>query len=326
VNAPLPAQETHAYTLSDILAGLGAMAQDDPVLMMAQALTWLDPLELKDHYEYGDWYEEVVVAVDNTRFLGTDYHVDALQTMLHDPRRLISKLMTLYEEALPPEMREYNEWRDGANEDFFEGEVPMYIPLEPVGFYGPDDDCDDCDEDWQEREPTDNLFLEIIDAIGNDMGEPFTRKVARRLADDLRESGDDILINVAYLILWLYGVSNNTMLDVHREMFWEGGFEAPNWDEYDFIYGMQQQAFDGFDAAMKGKHALETDPVLLECLLNNARKLRKTMKRRKRDGNIKLEWTEYAGNRDDCRSRTQLDLDLVPFRRVHEKSEHGISG
>jgi hypothetical protein len=309
--AALPVYEDAPLTIPEMLDGLVSLSADDIVLMMAQAAIWVDPIGVIEGDEYGREHSSLIGAIENVRDLWPDCYPLVVEMFHNDDWERMDDVVTqIHRDELPAEMKHYYEFEniDSEMDDC------VYIPLQPVGFFGPEEyDEEEEAEGWC---GTDEMWLEIIDAIGNDMDEDRTRDVARAIADDLREREDDVLENVGTFVMWLYGVSNNTMFDNSHDAYWEAGWDSPRWYDYEFIFIMQQEAFDLFDQAMAGKRALERDPALLDAILKNSRKM---AKRRNINAGTKLEWPQYAGDCDAVRSRTQLDFKLLPFRSLSSK-------
>jgi hypothetical protein len=291
-------------TLPEVIDGLALLAEGDCVLMMAQAVAWLDPCILTDDTTYGNWDSSSLDAMRTIREIWPDKYPTAVEAAHHDIEQLDAIIQSIYDGELPPDIFAYEEY-----DVEFDGEIMPYIPLQPLGFYGIED------EDGEII--SDELRVNIVEAVGWDMSDQLSLKVAHTLGHNLIDQNDDVLENIGWFVIWLYGVSNNTMFDVSQDVFNEGGWPAPMWEEFDYFYHLQQEAFDRFDQAMAGERALERDADMLAVLLSNARKTRKILKRRKHDvESITLQWLEYAGARDAVRSRTQLDRELLYFRDI----------
>lgn len=294
-------------TLPEAVIGMVEMAESDPVLMYAMAAAWLDPIIFCDDL-CSQHPEEIIDGMINVRELWSDHYVDAVELFHHEASTEVEMaLISIFNEELPPEMSRWGEY------ELMEDEIPAFMPLQPVGY------CRDMNE-CEEENP---VVLEVIETIGDEMSDPPTYSLARDIAYKLiEETHDHVLENVGWFVMWLYGTSNNTMFDVDTVTFWEAGYNAPEWYEYEFIYAMQQEAFDLHEKAMAGWRALERDERLMGCLIENIEKMKA---RKDAQRSPKLKWVKYAGDRDAVRSRTQIDSDLLRHRDFHAEGQHGVS-
>lgn len=138
------------------------------------------------------------------------------------------------------------------------------------------------------------------------------QETAKALANSLKEAEYESL---RLAVLWLFGLTGNTMADYSIYEMSDMGLEYPYWtpEDVEFMIEAHEEAAEIQKMAQQGLALLESDPDLLKTFKRNIRLL----ERRKRDNNgritnYRLVWPERAAI--DAPGQTAADVELLPIR------------
>jgi hypothetical protein len=258
---------------------IAVMAEDDPVLMLAQAYAWLDPAHFADATP--DDYNYVNAAFCITREVWLYQYVDVVR-FYHAGGHLEDILENLFakmlvEVGLEPESLE---------------QVAYEIPLFPVGFGGEDYDYADSE-----------FYHEMTELVGDDSA---AWPIAEKIVENLKAQGNQTLEDVSVFVQWLYGLSDNPLFNCDHETFWDGWIHS--WSHADYYFANQSEAFALHDRAMEGKRALKTIPELHKTLISNIKKI-------KRGKYGSITWATNIEYRVSDSSAARHDTQLLRFWR-----------
>ena len=270
--------------MNDLLDTFGLLAAamlDDPLLALANAVAWLDPLwetsEDDDVYEEGDG---VGMALCITRSAFPDIYASAVERI-----------------------------RSGATyselDNLICGEISKRgIPLDNLEFlaYGiPLTACgiELSDPDLYAARPD---LLPLVDLFGI-RPEPGHYNVevpdcaytaGRIIADSLVKQTDERLQQVGWALAWLFSCSGNTLIDFDDESMAE--IPPLSWDENDLAFAIEliEEADGIMGDVTAGLTLLEANPALFAALAANIQRTYKVvakMKGKNDEPRIRLEWT-----------------------------------
>jgi hypothetical protein len=288
--------------LLDTFGLLAAAMLDDPLLALANAVVWLDPLwetsEDDDVYEEGD---SVGMALCITRSAFPDIYASAVERI-----------------------------RSGATyselDNLICGEISKRgIPLDNLEFmvYGiPLTACgiELSDPDLYAARPD---LLPLVDLFGI-RPEPGHYSVeipncaytaGRIIADSLVQQDDEQLKQVGWAMAWLFSCSGNTLIDFDDESLAE--IPPLTWDENDLAFAIEliEEANGIMGDVSAGLILLEANPILFAALEANIQRTYKAlakMKGKQDEPRIRLEWTVTLAGGDGA---AVADPELLLVRR-----------
>lgn len=277
--------------MNDLLDTFGLLAAamlDDPLLALANAVAWLDPLwetsEDEDVYEEGDG---VGMALCITRSAFPDIYASAVERI-----------------------------RSGATyselDNLICGEISKRgIPLDNLEFLGYGIPLTACgielsDPDLYAARPD---LLPLVDLFGI-RPEPGHYHVevpncaytaGRIIADSLVQQDDEQLKQVGWALAWLFSCSGNTLIDVDDESLAE--IPPLTWDQDDLAFAIEliEETGDMLRDVTAGLTLLEDQPHLLEALSDHVKHLYKIFAKQKGNKNeprIRLEWPPVIAGGD----------------------------
>jgi len=277
--------------MNDLLDTFGLLAAamlDDPLLALANAVTWLDPLwetsEDDDVYEEGDG---VGMALCITRSAFPDIYASAVERI-----------------------------RSGATyselDNLICGEISKQgIPLDNLEFLGYGIPLTACgielsDPDLYAARPD---LLPLVDLFGI-RPEPGHYNVevpecaytaGRIIADSLVQQDDEQLKQVGWALAWLFSCSGNTLIDYDDESLAE--IPPLTWDQDDLAFAIEliEETGGMLRDVNAGLKLLEDHPHLLEALSDHVNHLYKTLAQQKGSKNeprIRLEWPPVIAGGD----------------------------
>lgn len=255
----------------------------DPVLCLAHAVSWLDPLHDDDDDldMPGSEQDNVLIALHILRKSMPDIYINALQAVRQGATypqldQLICRAVQA--EGIPLDHLEWMGWG---------------IPL-PA--YGTTLD----DEDFYVNHPDIIPLLDCFDVpIEVDAIPQMTYTVADTIADDLLKQDNESWRQVGWLIKWLFGLSNNSCVDWDEVMM--GVVQPLSWDADDIIFAREiiEEADGIMQDAHNGLEWINQHPVTLEILSLN---IRKTYQMKGAEhAQYKFEWPCITG-RDERRT------------------------
>jgi hypothetical protein len=269
--------------MNDLLDTFGLLAAamlDDPLLALANAVAWLDPLwetsEDDDVYEEGDG---VGMALCITRSAFPDIYASAVERIRSGAT--------------------YNEL-----DNLICGEISKRgIPLDNLEFlaYGiPLTACgiELCDPDLYAARPD---LLPLVDLFGI-RPEPGHYNVevpncaytaGRIIAASLVKQRDERLQQVGWALAWLFSCSGNTLIDFDDESLAE--IPPLSWEENDLAFAIEliEEADGMMQDVTAGLERLESSPDLLAALSDNIQRIYQAitkMKGKQDEPRIRLEW------------------------------------
>lgn len=290
--------------MNDLLDTFGLLAAamlDDPLLALANAVAWLDPLwetsEDDDVYEEGDG---VGMALCITRSAFPDIYASAVERI-----------------------------RSGATyselDNLICGEISKRgIPLDNLEFLGYGIPLTACgielsDPDLYAARPD---LLPLIDLFGIHP-EPGHYHVevpdcayaaGRIIADSLVKQADERLQQVGWAIAWLFSCSGNTLIDFDDESLAE--IPPLTWDQDDLAFAIEliEETSGMLSDVNAGLKLLEEQPHLLEALADHVKHLYKILAKQKGkqdEPRIRLEWPPFVAGGDGA---TVADPELLLVR------------
>jgi hypothetical protein len=287
--------------LLDTFGLLAAALLDDPLLALANAVCWLDPLwEFADD----DVYEEddgVGLALCITRGAFPDIYAGAVERI-----------------------------RSGASyndlDSFICGAISQRgIPLDNLEFMGYGIPLTACGIDLSDPElyAARPDLLPLVDLFGI-RPEPGHYNVevpdcaytaGQIIADSLVKQADERLQPVGWALAWLFSCSGNSLIDFDDESLSE--IPPLTWDEDDLAFAVDLIAeADGMMQDVNaGLKLLEENPTLFSVLEANVRRTYKAIARRKgknHEPRIRLEWPPLDTGGDGA---AVVDPELLLVRR-----------
>jgi hypothetical protein len=287
--------------LFDTFGLLAAAMLDDPMLTLANAVAWLDPLwEMNE----GDMYDDgdgVGLALCITRSAFPDIYVGAVERI-----------------------------RSGASEkeldSFICGEISKRgIPLDNLEFLGYGIPLTACgielsDPDLYAARPD---LLPMVDLFGiRPEQEHYNVEVpdcaytaGRIIADSLVQQDDERLKQVGWALAWLFSCSGNTLVDFDDESLAE--IPPLSWDENDLAFAIEliEEANGIIGDVNAGLTLLEENPILFAVLEANIQRTYKTIAKQKGkqdEPRIRLEWPPLITGSDGA---AVPDSELLLVRR-----------
>ncbi len=290
--------------MNDLLDTFGLLAAamlDDPLLALAKAVAWLDPLwETSDDdvYDEGDG---VGMALCITRSAFPDIYAGAVERI-----------------------------RSGASEKeldtFICGEISQRgIPLDNLEFLGYGIPLTACGIELSDPDlyaaRSDLLPLVELFGIRPEPGHysvevPDCAYTAGRIiADSLMKQADERLQQVGWALAWLFSCSGNTLIDFDDESLAE--IPPLSWDEDDLAFAIEliEEANGIIQDVNAGLERLESSPDLLAALSAHVKHIYKVLskqKGKKDEPRIRLEWPPLVAGGDGA---AVADPELLQLRR-----------
>jgi hypothetical protein len=290
--------------MSDLLDTFGLLAAamlDDPLLALANAVAWLDPLwETSDDdvYDEGDG---VGLALCITRSAFPDIYAGAVERI-----------------------------RSGATEkeldSFICGEISQRgLPLDNLEFLGYGIPLTACGIELSDPDlyAARSDLLPLVDLFGI-RPEPGHYNVevpdcaytaGRIIADSLVKHEDERLKQVGWALAWLFSCSGNTLIDFDDESLAE--IPPLTWDENDLAFAIEliEEANGIMGDVSAGLTLLEENPSFFAALEANVQRTYKTIGKQKGKQNeprIRLEWPPLIAGGDGT---ALADPELLQLRR-----------
>ncbi len=273
--------------LLDTFGLLAAAMLDDPLLALANAVAWLDPLwETSDDdlYDEGDG---VGLALCITRSAFPDIYAGAVERI-----------------------------RSGSSEKeldgFICGEIGKRgIPLDNLEFLGYGIPLTACGIELSDPDlyAARSDLLPLIDLFGirpepghYNVDVPDCAYTAGRIiADSLVQQDDEALKQVGWALAWLFSCSGNTLIDFDDESMAE--IPPLSWDENDLAFAIEliEEANGIMGDVTAGLTLLEANPTLFAALETNNRHTYKVLaktKGKQDEPRIRLEWSSALSGGD----------------------------
>jgi hypothetical protein len=249
----------------------------DPVLCLAHAVAWLDPLhgDLDDMDMPESEDDTVLVALHILRRAFPEIYFDALQAMRQGAsyQRLDHLICDAVQaQGIPLDNLEWIGWgiplpAYGAlldDPDFYTTHPDVIPVLECFGI-----------------SPQPNPYNIVIPDV--------TYKVADIIADDLLKQPENHWRQVAWLIRWVTSSTNNSCVDWDEEMM--SSVQPLSWDADDIAFA--REIVEEADGIMVDVHAglmwISQNPTSLEVLSRNVQKIYQT--KGQKNARYQLEWS-----------------------------------
>jgi len=249
----------------------------DPVLCLAHAVAWLDPLhgELDDMDMPESEHDTVLVALHILRRAFPEIYFDALQAIRQGAsyQRLDHLICDAVQaQGIPLDNLEWIGWgiplpAYGAlldDPDFYTTHPDVIPVLECFGI-----------------SPQPNPYNIVIPDV--------TYKVADIIADDLLKQPENYWRQVAWLIRWVTSSTNNSCVDWDEEMM--SSVQPLSWDADDIAFA--REIVEEADGIMADVHAgltwISQNPTSLEVLSRNVQKIYQT--KGQKNARYQLEWS-----------------------------------
>ena len=264
--------------LLEIYGLLAAAVLDDPLLALANAVVWLDPLWQTRDDEY-DEEDGLGMALGITRSVFPDIYVDVVERL-----------------------------RSGASEKelyhFICGEISQRgIPLDDLEYIGWGIPLMACGVDLSSPElyASHPDLLPLVDLFGirPEAGQYSVEipdsayTVGRLIADSLVQQDEDDLKQVGWALAWLFSCSGNSLIDCDDEALAE--IPPLPWDEENLAFAIDLIAeADGIITDVTaGLKLLEENPAYLAALSAKVKHVSKIIAKQKgknHESRIRLEW------------------------------------
>ncbi len=277
--------------MNDLLATFGLLAAamlDDPLLALANAVAWLDPLwetsEDDDVYEEGDG---VGMALCITRSTFPGIYASAIERIRSGAT--YSELDTLIcgeisKRGIPLDNLEF---------------LGYGIPLTACGVELSDPDLYAARPDLL---PLVNLFgIRPEPGHYNVEVPPCAYTAGRIIADSLVKQDDEQLKQVGWAIAWLFSCSGNTLIDYDDESLAE--IPPLTWDQDDLAFAIEliEETNGMLRDVTAGLERLESNPHLLSALSAHVKHLYKVLEKqkgKKDEPRVRLEWPPVVAGGD----------------------------
>lgn len=249
----------------------------DPVLCLAHAVAWLDPLhgELEEMDMPESEHDTVLVALHILRRAFPEIYFDALQAIRQGAsyQRLDHLICDAVQaQGIPLDNLEWIGW--GIP-------LPAYgVLLDDPDFYTTHPDVIPVLECFG-ISPQPNPYNIVIPDV--------TYKVADIIADDLLQQPENHWRQVAWLIRWVTSSTNNSCVDWDEEMM--SSVQPLSWDADDIAFA--REIVEEADGIMADVHAgltwISQNPTSLEVLSRNVQKIYQT--KGQKNARYQLEWS-----------------------------------
>lgn len=242
----------------------------DPLFCLANAVVWLDPLWLAD-----DDGEVFSTALLTLRQVFPALYAQAIE-MLRDQQSVATVGNMICNElnhiGLPVDDLEYLA---------FGIPLPAYgVDLTEARFY----------EDHPELMPLLSLFGISPDHVIPEQAYP----IGQALGDALRNHPDSRYQQVGWLLLWLFGWTGNSILDLTYEFMAEYEMLAWTPGDVEFALEMIRQADELMAQVTAGQALLLNQPTLMNTLAQNIRRMEAALKKGQKHDIVRLEWPPLA--------------------------------
>ena len=276
--------------MTDLLQTYALLAsglRDDPLLCLASAVTWLDPLWQNDEDDWDVPQDEdgtLAIALRVTRKAFPDVYAQAVEAVRRGASyaeldHLICGAIT--ERGIPVESLE---WIG------FGIPMPAYgVVLDDPEFYTAHPDVLPVLARFGISPEPNPYHIDVPDCAFS---------AGRLIAADLQRHADERYRQVSWLMQWLFSCSGNSMIDMDDESM--ADMQPLSWEPDDLAIAVEIiQEADGIMAdALAGLAFLTSQPELMKALQHNVRRIYKAIanvKGGKHDPHIRLAWPQLAG-------------------------------
>ncbi len=290
-------------TLPDVYEFLAAGLRNDPLLCLAQAVSWLDPFWADIWDDDADDDGSLSQALRITRDYFPDIYAQVVDALHHgavydDLDRLVCAEIS--RRGIPLDSLEEMGWgipmpAYGAtlyDADFY-AHHPDVVPVLEMFGVQPDEDAYEVD------------VPERVYAAG------------QRLYDSLVEHPDERYRQVGYLIGFVCSCTGNSSADNDWDTM--GNFQPLTWEPDDFAFAVEiiREADEIMAAAQAGLELVRSNPIVRQALHNNIRRLyrrfeRQVKKEKKYHDRPRLHWPPLDGG---LTGTAESDPGILQLRR-----------
>lgn len=299
----------------------------DPTLALALTAAWLDPA----HFFPQEYTEDYIAYAD--------YHDDpegALMFALGVARRCFPEVYT----GTVQRIREGDDSRDAS--DFYCAALNERYPH--IDLSHVDDMIYGVPCRWEGLEPCSQEFIEehpdLVSVLAEFGAVPGERRlydsttyvcieeadyesayrIAAPLIHSLIEQDAQPYADMAFLLMWLFSASGNSLIDHSYDSYYDAGFEPLEWepDTLQLVDEAHRQAEIILEAALRGLQILQADDALQDAFQRNVRRLSRALERNENHVNrIRLDWPRWTGPgraEDGGPGETSPDAALLQLR------------
>jgi hypothetical protein len=276
--------------VNDLLETFGFLANamlDDPLMALANAVVWLDPLWDSDDANFAEHGDMIGVAMEATRIGFPETYIEVVGEYRAGAD----------EEDIEAIVCRALDKRDIYVNDLDEVAYGIVLPSFGLTLYDPDTFTSHPD-----LLPIAKLFGISIEQYECKLADG-AESIGWAIANSLDHHADPQWKKVGLFLQWMFGISGNSSVDWSLE---DMGEAAPlGWDEVEFALDIIDEANAILNDAKEGLRLLETNPEMMRVFTKNLKRAQKAYKKGKHDDNrnqrfrIKLEWpssgTGHAG-------------------------------
>jgi hypothetical protein len=287
--------------LLDTFGLLAAAMLDDPLLALANAVCWFDPLWESNDEDVYDEGDSVGMALCITRSAFPDIYAGAVE-------------------------RIHSGTSEKELDTFICGAISQRgIPLDNLEFLGYGIPLTACGIELSNPDlyAARADLLPLVDLFGirpepghyNVEVHDCAYTAGRIIADSLVQQEDEHLKQVGWALSWLFSCSGNTLIDFDDESMAE--IPPLSWDENDLAFAIEliEEAKGIMVDVTAGLERLKSNPVLLAALSAHVKHIYKVLakqKGKKDEPHIRLEWPSLVAGGDGA---TVADPELLQLRR-----------
>lgn len=289
-------------TLPDVYQFLAAGMRDDPLLCLAQAISWFDPFWSDTEADDTDDDGSLSLALHICRDFFPGVYAQVVDVLHHgatydDLDRLICAEIS----------------RQGIPLDSLEG-MGYGVPMPAYG-------TTLSDPDFYAHHPD---VLPVLEMLGIELNQDDyqvdvpdrTYTAGQRLSDSLVEHPDERYRQVGYLLGWLFSCTGNSSVDYDWETLCE--FQPLAWerDDVEFAAAIIQEADEIMAAAQAGLELIRRNVAIRNALQDNIQRLyhlsaRQIKKERQNHDRPRLCWPPLDGG---LTGTTEPDAGLLQLR------------
>ncbi|MCA0453955.1 MAG: hypothetical protein LCI00_08275 [Chloroflexi bacterium] len=288
----------------ELVAAFGLLADvilDDPLLALANAVVWLDPLWEWSEDDVSEEGDGVGIALSVTRSAFPDIYAGAVERIRSDSSY-------------------------GELDDFISGEISKRgIPLDNLEFLGYGIPLNACGIELSDPEvyAVHPDLLPLVELFGiHPEQEHYHVEIpqaayaaGRVIADSLVKQSDKGLQQVGWALAWLFSCSGNSLVDFTDESLAE--MQPLTWeaDEVAFAIDLVAEADEVMTDVNAGLELLGSRPDVLTALSTNVKRVYKVIAKQKgkdRECDVRLEWPPPGTG---CDGAAIADSELLQLRR-----------
>ena len=324
--------------LKSLPAFLGKALLGDPALRLATLTAWLDPAHfypeeyVEDYPYYADRFHDedgqaaLMYALGIARRCFPEVYAVTVQRIRRgDTRRQVTQF---YCAALNTRYPHVELW---DIEDMLYGVPCQWAGLEPLS---PEFVTDHpelvallADFGIAPQEHTSSLSQEAIYTCVDDTDFEMAACCASPLIHSMVALDGQPWADIAFLLMWLFSASGNSLVDHSPDSYWDAGFEPLEWepDTLQLVDEAHRQAAIVLGAARRGLDILQKDVTMRNALRRNVKRVKGALEREDHDVKpIRLNWPPWNGaeRAEECRpGDAESDAALLLLRRSYAQDD-----